>query len=83
MHDAKVWPDKDDTDLWKQVLEDINAQYPDRFTEAYVRDAFERTCAKFDDYVVRDRFIKKVKMVCLWERPLVPREILFPDETDS
>lgn len=81
MNDEKVWPDITDDDLWAAVKADIFGQYPDRFSEAYVRDAFERTCAKFDDYVLMSRFIKKMRMTCLWERPLVAHEILFPDET--
>lgn len=79
---CKVWPDKEDGDLWETVFKDMEAAYPGRFTVAYVRDAFERTCDKYDDYVPLDRFIKKVRMVCLWERPLVPKEILFPEDSE-
>ncbi len=77
--DPTVWPDPSDTDLWEAVRADITHAYPDRFSEAYIRDAFERTCAKYEDYVPRSRFLKKVRMACLWDRPLVPNEILFPD----
>ncbi|WP_174406868.1 hypothetical protein [Desulfovibrio subterraneus] len=80
MSTEKVWPDITDDDLWLAVQADIEAQYPGRFTMEYVRDAFERTCAKYDNYVPLDRFMKKVRMVCLWERPLVPHKILHPED---
>ncbi len=80
MQDEKIWPDTTDDDLWAAARADIEAKYPGRFSEEYIRDAFERTCAKFDDYVPLSRFLKKLRMVCLWERPLVPDEILFPEE---
>ncbi|AAS97752.1 hypothetical protein [Nitratidesulfovibrio vulgaris] len=63
-----VYPDISDDDLWLHILADLDAFYGDRFNLDQKRQAFTKTCEAFDDYVPLERFTKRVRVNCVWNR---------------
>ena len=72
----KVWPDADDGDLFARVSEVIEEQHPGRFAKEHIYASFSAACAEFDEHVAVERIIKKTKVKCVWERPVIPPEVL-------
>ena len=63
-----VYPDISDDDLWLHILADLDAFYGDRFNLDQKRQAFTKTCEAFDDCVPLERFTKRVRVNCVWNR---------------
>lgn len=63
-----VYPDIRDDDLWLHVRSDLEMHYEGRFNLDQMRQAFEKTCEAFDDYLPLERFMKRVRVNCVWNR---------------
>ncbi|MFV0420876.1 hypothetical protein [Oleidesulfovibrio sp.] len=71
-----VFPDKDDIDLLRKVMQAIEEKHPGRFNDAQKLEAFTKTCERYDDSLPLERFLKRAIINCVWDRPIIDKDIL-------
>ena len=74
-----VFPDKEDIDLLRAVMRAIEEKHPGRFNDAQKVEAFTKTCDQYDDSLPLERFIKRAIINCVWDRPIIDKDILARD----
>ncbi len=70
--DETIFPIESSTELWNEILSRSARHYPERFTEAQIRRAFELTCEPLSETMTIKDFWRKFKLQLLWKQEYLP-----------